>query len=231
MKSSSTKSQNPAWKIVFWTFFFSSAYAVLRYHILGPVPWERLPFFILNKILSLCSLILLAFNFTFGPLKNLGVPIPNSWLRSRRLIGIVGFLMVFAHVVMSFMLYNPRIFAKFFNPDGTMTMIAAISMLTGVLGFMFLWVYNISFNSNFRKDKDLLNWVNSRKVLLTAMTFSGAHLFFMGYKGWLAIDHWEGGLPPISLVAFSFFVVGFVINLLGREDPEKIKSIKKNPST
>jgi DMSO/TMAO reductase YedYZ heme-binding membrane subunit len=218
MAETTKKNTNPAWKIIFWTFAFSLVYAVLRYHIFGPVPWERFPFFILNKIISLCSFILLAFNFTFGPLKNLGLPIPNSWLRSRRIIGIVGFMMVFAHVLISFMLFTPAIFGKFFTPEGTIKLIAGISMITGILAFMFLWIYNISFNSNFRKDKDLLNWINSRKVLFTAFLLGGAHLFFMGYKGWLAIDKWEGGMPPISLIAFSFFLIGFIINLFGREE-------------
>ena len=36
-------------------------------------------------------------------------------------------------------------------------------------------------------------------------------------KGWLAPAGWHGGLPPISLVAFAFFAIGYVINLFGRE--------------
>jgi len=28
---------------------------------------------------------------------------------------------------------------------------------------------------------------------------------------------WHGGMPPISLVAFSLFAVGYVINLIGRK--------------
>ena len=108
------KSNNPAWAIIGWTFIFSIGYAILRYHIFGPVPWKDFPFFILNKGISLSAFILLTFNFTFGPLKNLGVPVPNSWLRSRRFVGIIGFLQVFIHVLMSFMLFNPSNYAKFF---------------------------------------------------------------------------------------------------------------------
>ena len=47
--------------------------------------------------------------------------------------------------------------------------------------------------------------------------FGGAHLVFMGYKGWLNPSGWHGGMPPISLVAFAFFIVGYGANLLGRE--------------
>jgi len=211
------KMNNPAWGIISWTFILSMSYAIIRYHVLGEVPWKDLPFLILNKGISMSALILLAFNFTFGPLKNLGAPIPNSWLRSRRIIGIVGFIQVFVHVIMSFMLFNPAVYAKYFEQNGTMTLVTGLSMIGGVLAFIFLWIYNVSFNAAFRKDKDLISFITSRKVLLSAMLFSGAHLVFMGYNGWLNPGGWLGGLPPISLVAFTFFFVGYAINLFGRE--------------
>jgi len=211
------KMNNPARAIISWTFILSMSYAIIRYHVLGEVPWKDLPFFILNKGISMSAFILLAFNFTFGPLKNLGAPIPNSWLRSRRIIGIVGFIQVFVHVIMSFMLFNPAVYAKYFEQNGTMTLITGLSMIGGVLAFIFLWIYNVSFNAAFRKDKDLISFITSRKVLLSAMLFSGAHLVFMGYNGWLNPGGWLGGLPPISLIAFTFFFVGYVINLFGRE--------------
>ena len=211
------KTINPAWAIITWTFILSMGYAIVRYHVLGEVPWKDLPFFILNKGISMSAFILLAFNFTFGPLKNLGAPIPDSWLRSRRIIGIVGFIQVFVHVIMSFMLFNPAVYAKYFEQNGTMTLITGLSMIGGVLAFIFLWIYNVSFNAAFRKDKDLISFITSRKVLLSAMLFSGSHLIFIGYRGWLNPGGWLGGLPPISLVAFTFFFVGYVINLFGRE--------------
>jgi hypothetical protein len=49
------------------------------------------------------------------------------------------------------------------------------------------------------------------------MILGGAHLFFMGYQGWLKPAGWHGGMPPISLVAFTFFVVAYIINLVGRK--------------
>jgi hypothetical protein len=211
------KVKNPSWAIIGWTFIFSIGYAILRYHIAGPVPWKDFPFFILNKGISFCAFILLAFNFTFGPMKNLGVPIPNSWMSSRRLVGIVAFIMVFVHALMSFMLFNSANYNKFFEENGTMTLIAGLSMLAGILAFIFLWMYNISFNSEIRKDKDLIYFITSRKVLLTAMLFGGAHLIIMGFNGWMNPGGWHGGLPPISLVATIFFVVGYTINIFGRK--------------
>ena len=190
---------------------------MLRYHILGDVPWDQLPFFILNKGFGLSAFTLLAFNFAFGPLKSLGAPIPNSWLRSRRVMGIMGFIQAFVHVFMSFMLFNPGVYAKFFDANGILTLDAGLSMLGGVLAFIFLWIYNVSFSSNFRQDKDLISFITSRKVLLIAMFLAGSHIFFMGYKGWMVPSDWLAGLPPISLVAFFIFTIGYLINLIGRE--------------
>jgi hypothetical protein len=49
------------------------------------------------------------------------------------------------------------------------------------------------------------------------MLLVAAHLVFMGYQGWMTPSDWHGGIPPVSLVAIAFFVVGYTANLLGRK--------------
>ena len=51
---------NAAAKLIFGVLAVAVAYAVLRYHIAGPVPWKDLPFYILNKGLSLAAFVLIA---------------------------------------------------------------------------------------------------------------------------------------------------------------------------
>lgn len=217
MNESPESEKNAAGAIVIWTVAFSVGYAILRYHVAGPVPWKDFPFFILNKGISLAAFILLAFNFAFGPFKNLGVPIPSRWLDARKAIGMTGFLLVLIHVLMSFLLFRPAVYKAFFEGDGTLTFNAGMSMLGGVLGFVFLWAYNLSFQTHLREDKKFIGIITSRGVLLGALVLGGVHLFFMGYKGWMKPSHWHGGLPPISLVSFAFFVVGYGANLFGRK--------------
>ncbi len=217
MSDHSEDRKNSAGSIILATVLFSVGYAILRYHIVGTVPWKDFPFFILNKGISLSAFILLTFNFGFGPLNNMGVKVPEGWLNARKALGMTGFLLVLIHVVMSFMLFNASVYAKFFQPDGTLTLLAGLSMLGGVLAFVVLWGYNLSFQTHLREDKAFIQFITSRKFLLLAMTLGAAHLVFMGYKGWLDPSGWQGGIPPISLVAFSFFVTGYVINLLGRK--------------
>ena len=190
---------------------------MLRYHIVGPIPWKDFPFFILNKGISLSAFILITLNFSFGPLKNLGVKVPEGCLNARKALGMSGFLLVLIHALMSFMLFKPTVYGKFFEQNGTMTLLAGLSMLAGVLAFVVLWGYNLSFQTHLREDKVFIQFITSRKFLLIAMMLGAAHLFFMGYKGWITPSGWHGGLPPISLVAFAFFVSGYIVNLLGRK--------------
>lgn len=208
--------KNSAGIIVALTCLFSIGYAVLRYHVVGPVPWKDLPFYTLNKGIALSAFILLTFNFSFGPMNNLGIKVPDGLLNSRRILGMTGFLMVLIHVLMSYMIFNPAVFGKFFYDNGTLTLMAGLSMLGGIIAFVILWAYNLSFQTHLREDIKFIQFITSRNFLLTAGLFSLIHLFFMGYTGWLKPNTWPGGLPPITLVGFVFFVVSYIINLMGR---------------
>ena len=101
---------NSAASIITITLIFGLAYAAVRYHVVGSVPWKDFPFFILNKGVALSAFILLACNFAFGPLRNLGVNVPDSWLNARKALGMTGFLLVLIHALISFMLFSPEIY-------------------------------------------------------------------------------------------------------------------------
>lgn len=211
-----SNNRNAAAAIITVTMSLSVAYAVLRYHLVGEVPWKDFPFFILNKGLCLGAIILISLNFALGPAKNLGLPVPSAWLNARKALGMSGFLFVLMHVLMSFMLFSPAVFGKFFEQNGTLTGVAGISMLAGVLGFVVLWGYNLSFQTFLREDTAFIGFITSRKFLIWALLLGGVHLLFMGYSSWIEPTSWNGGLPPISLLAFVFFLVGYLLNLFGR---------------
>ena len=211
------KRKNAAGLIIAMTLFASLGYASLRYHIFGPVPWKDFPFFILNKGFSLAAFILLTFNFGLGPLKNLGVKVSEGWLNSRKALGMTGFLLVLIHALMSFMLFTPAVYAAFFEADGTLSLIGGLSMLGGILSFVVLWAYNLSFQTFLREDEAFIRFITSRRFMLAAMLLAAVHLFFMGYKGWMNPSGWHGGLPPISLVGFVIFSLGYLVNLFGRK--------------
>ncbi|MCF6222485.1 MAG: hypothetical protein L3J34_02025 [Flavobacteriaceae bacterium] len=206
-----------AGRIIILTTLFSLLYAIVRYNIYGGVPWKDLPLFILNKGISLASLILLTINFSLSPLNNLGIKVSDKWLDARKLIGITGFLFAFIHVFMSFSILNPSYYPVFFIADGTLSVRGGLSLLGGIVSFIFLWVYNISFKPTIKEDKKLIAMITSRKFLIYAMIFTGIHLLFMGYSGWLTPNKWQMSLVPISLISFVIFFIGFLINLIGRK--------------
>ena len=217
MNEQAANNENSATSAIFVTLTLSLGYAIVRYHVFGAVPWKDFPMFILNKGLCLAAFILLTLNFALGPLNNLGVRVSPGWLNARKALGMTGFLLVMVHALMSFLLFKPAVYGKFFADDGTLTLLAGLSMLGGVLAFVVLWGYNMSFQTFLREDKAFIQFITSRKFMLFALLLGAAHLFFMGYEGWLKPQDWHGSLPPISLVAFAFFAVGYVLNLLGRE--------------
>ncbi|MBW2241119.1 MAG: hypothetical protein JRH01_03970 [Deltaproteobacteria bacterium] len=209
--------RNAAARVIAVTMSLAIGYAVLRYHIAGGVPWKDLPLFIINKGLGLGALVLIGLNFGIGPARNLGLPVSQAWLDARKALGMSGFLFVLVHALISFLLFSPAVFAKFFDPNGMLTGAAGISMLAGVLGFVVLWGYNLSFQTHLREDKAFIGFITSRRFFIWALLLGGVHLLFMGYSGWLDPSGWHGGLPPISLVAFVFFVASYLLNLFGRE--------------
>ena len=217
MSDLTNDTRSSAGRIILVVLIFSIGYAIVRYHVAGPVPWKDFPFFILNKGFSLAAFILLTMNFGLGPLNNLGAKVPAGWLIARKALGMTGFLLVLIHVLMSFMLFSPSVYAKFFEENGTLTLLAGLSMLGGILAFVILWAYNLSFQTHLREDKAFIQYITSRKFLLWAMLLGAAHLVFMGYEGWLNPGGWHSGIPPVSLVAITFFVAGYVANLLGRK--------------
>lgn len=207
----------PFWSVVLLVFLLSYCYAILRYNVLGPVPWKDLPFYILNKAISLSSFIVLSLSFCMRPLVNLGIKIPKNVFETKKALGMLGFFLSFIHVLMSFMIFNPAVFQKFFLSNGTLSLTAGLSMLGGVFSFVILWCYNLSLQERLKELKVFNEFMSSRGFILMIMFFVGLHLFFMGYKSWLSPTDWFGALPPISLISFIIFVVGFVINLFGRK--------------
>lgn len=65
---------------------------------------------------------------------------------------MAGFLLILIHALMSFMQFLSPYYEKFYSPDGTLTGMAGLSMLAGVLGFVFLWTYNLSFQTRLSEN-------------------------------------------------------------------------------
>lgn len=206
-----------AGRLILVTTLMSIGYSILRYNILGDVPWKDVPFFILNKGISLAALILLILNFSLGPLKQLGISLYDQLLDARKSLGIVGCILAFTHLIMSVAILNPSYYPSFFYDEGTLTSRGGLSLLGGVLSFVFLLIYYVSFKQDLKKQYKIIRVITSREVIMSVLFFIGVHLFFFSYPGWVTVHKWQGGLPPISLISFIILLTGFIINLIGRK--------------
>lgn len=207
-----------AGRILFVFFILSLGYAVLRYHIMGSVPWKDFPFFIMNKAVALCAFTVLTFNFSIKRLYKLGINIPESWMISRRELGALAGMFMFIHGLMSFLIFNKATYSKFFEQDGTITLNAGVSMFGGVLLFALLFLYSLSFSVFLKNDSAFVSYFRTRLFLLFLVVFSVLHLLFMGFSGWLNPASWHGGLPPISLVSFVFLLIGILLCVIPKKE-------------
>lgn len=204
------KSKKHAALVILLIFLFSTGYAVLRYNIAGGVLWSRLPMYVLNKSISLSGFILLIISYSYADRKN--ALFGKELLKH---IGISGFLLILLHAVLSLLLFRPSVYPKFFDKNEWLTTPAGISMLAGVIAVVLMWVYNMSFTILY---KEKITAQLKQNIINSAMLLSGFHLFFMGYKGWLTPEKWFGKLPPISLIAFIFFILGIGLNFFKGKD-------------
>ena len=188
---------------------FSLGYAIMRYNIFGSVPWKDLPLYIMNKAISFTAIILFTISYSIKYQNKPGTGITQKSLDRRIIIEITSSL-IMVHVLMSLLLFKPAIFAKFFAADGTISLYAGLSMIAGIMAFALLWGYKLNSLSNKKNKKPLLSL---HIVVNGAMLCTVTHLFFMGYKGWITPDKWNGGMPPISLVAFLIASFGLILKL------------------
>ena len=189
--------------IIFGILGLSLAYAITRYQIFGSVPWKDLPFYILNKAISMSAFILLVLSLSLSTMQKMRWSIARGLIGSRAILTKSSFLLLLIHLLMSFLLFSSSNYEKFFVDDGSLTLYAGLSMLGGVVAFVILWSY--------QSDGESKNFDASVTFLLLFLL--AMHLYFMGYEGWIDYANWYGSMPPISLVAFVLLLFAFIIRI------------------
>jgi hypothetical protein len=56
-----------------------------------------------------------------------------------------------------------------------------------------------------------------RTLTLLACSLVAFHLFAMGFDGWLAVQKWNGGMPPITLLSFLLVISSLIVFLWAKE--------------
>jgi len=196
---------------------FTTIYSILRYNILGNVEWSQLPLYVSNKIFSFTAVILLSYMFSAKSIQKKKGLIVQQF----SIIGYAIFFLIITHIFISILILNPNYFSKFFQDSGHFTILASLSMFFGVISTVLLFSLTPFFRKTIQEKSDLAKIIYSQFSKIFLMFFVALHLFFMGYKGWLTPEKWNGGLPPITLISFAFVIISLIINFSYFKNHEK----------
>ena len=194
-------------------FGASLAYAVLRYHLAGDVPWNQLPLFILNKATALSAVAFVASSYLIGRV----IPWYNHQPRQKLVVvkfcGLVGFSLAFIHGFMAVCVLTPAYLGKYFLDNGQLNLEGGLGMAMGVFALWALSVPAITTLPTVSKALGGIRWKRTQRMGYWCLTLVVAHLIALGLRGWLAPTHWPAGLPPISMIGCVLAVFPVAVRL------------------
>jgi hypothetical protein len=178
-------------------FLFTTVYAVVRYAGFGHVSLAHVPAYIMNKAICMTAveaLLMASLGFLRGQKQE-----QRFWIG-------VGSHLIFVHVLLSLGILSKGYYPHFFDVD-RMSLTGELVLLMGALAVYCFW----------RLQSAALDRATRRTLTVLACTFVAGHLFAMGYEDTLAVQKWNGGLPPMSMLSFFIVVSGLVVLLMGKE--------------
>ena len=211
-------------------FGFSLAYAILRYHLAGDVAWRHLPLFILNKAASLAAVIFVASSYLIGKVIRWHDHDHQLRLVVIKFCGLIGFFLAIAHSTFSLALLRPAYFAKYFDEAGRLSLAGELAMSVGVIGLLFLLAPAVTTLPMMPKAIGGLRWKRSQHAGYLALALVVVHLVVLGYKGWLEPAGWNGGLPPISLLAVVAAALPLVVKRKLEHDRQERRAANRAES-
>lgn len=183
--------------IILFTIISSIIYAIVRYNVFHEVAWSDLPLYVMNKAISLSAVILFAISRIIKS---------SSEQNVKKILKDFAVIFAIVHVVISLTILSPNYFGKFYS-GSQFTLLGSLTLLFGILSFLLMFL----FSGKFFLRKVLSNNANMSKVVFFFILLTAAHVFVMGYQGWLVPSNWPGGLPPISLLSFLALLVPLAI--------------------
>ena len=194
-------------------FGASLAYAVIRYHIAGDVPWHQLPLFILDKATSLAAVIFVACSYLIGRVIKWHNDDPKLKLVVIKFCGLMGFSLAFMHAFMAVCLLRPAYLGKYFLEDGRLNLEGGLGMTVGIVALWALSIPAITTLPMMPKALGGVRWKRTQRMGYFCLTLVVAHMIVLGLRGWLAPTHWPSGLPPISMIACTIAAIPLVVRI------------------
>ena len=196
------------------------AYAVVRYHLAGDVEWRHFPLFILNKATSLAAVFFVASSYLIGKIIRWHDHDPALRLVVIKFCGLMGFFLAAVHAFFSLALLSPAYYGKYFDDVGRLNLEGEIAMSVGVIALFFLLAPAITTLPGMPKAIGGWRWKRNQRAGYIALALVVVHLVALGFKGWLAPQGWNGGMPPISLIAVIAALVPLFVKRKLKHDKE-----------
>ena len=187
-------------------------YAIIRYHLAGDVAWAHFPLFIFNKATSLAAVFFVASSYLVGKVIHWHDHDKALRLVVIKFCGLVGFFLAGIHALFSLSLLSLAYYGKYFDPDGRLNIEGELALVVGVVALFMLMSPAITTLPMMPKAIGGQRWKRGQRLGYVALLLVVVHLVALGLEGWLAPGGWNGGLPPISLVA----VLAALIPLLAK---------------
>ncbi|HUJ16742.1 MAG TPA: hypothetical protein VL197_02015 [Nitrospirota bacterium] len=178
-------------------FLFTTAYAVIRYAGFGHVSLIHVPVYIMNKSISMTAVEAL-FMAALGLMRSEKDAV-RFWTDACSQL-------VFVHILLSLGILTKGYFASYFEGD-KMSLTGEVVLLMGALAAYCFW----------RLKAAAIKPALQRTLTLLACTLVAVHLFAMGFDGWLHVEKWNGGMPPITLLSFLLVISSLTVYLRAKE--------------
>lgn len=190
-----------AWVLAVWAPCL--LYAIIRYNVFGGVAWTHLPLYVVNKSAALSGVILIGLSYAVGKL--FGGPAGSEPVRAKaKFLGLAGFSMITVHLLMSMVLLSPANYGKFFLDTGKFNLTGELTFLFGVLAYGCLLFPAITTLPYMYDALGMDRWLQAQHMGYFTLALACGHAFAMGFKGWIDVSGWPGGMPPITLLGFLF---------------------------
>ncbi len=125
--------------------------------------------------------------------------------------GLMGFFLAAVHAFFSLCLLSPAYYGKYFDDGGRLNLQGEVAMTVGILALFFLLSPAVTTLPMMPKAIGGQRWKRSQRAGYIALILVVAHLVVLGIKGWLAPRGWDGGIPPVSLVAVVVALVPLLV--------------------
>lgn len=204
--------------IIFLAIF---AYAIIRNNVIKGTPWVELPLFISNKAISLSAVVFIALSYALGSCARFWPKMFVPALGLRKFFGLLGFSLAALHGLMSFLIFSPARYPKFFLASGKLNLVGELSMLFGVLAFFIFALVALASVSAIAQSMEHQRWLRVQRLGYFGLILVFFHVFTMGFESWLKPAGWPGGLLPISLVTAIVIAFALLLKIAALIFPKK----------